>query len=261
MRLAGARRGPSPTTAVDLTFVHGFTQTSNSWQPVVDALSRDYRCLCLDAPGHGDTPNGARTLDQCGTDIVESSPGGVIVGYSMGARMALHAVLARPGHFSGLVLVSGTAGIDDEEERRARLDADNALADHIEVVGTAAFIDEWLANPLFAGLPPAMAMKADRLRNSAKGLADSLRWAGTGTQRPLWDRLGAIDVPVLIIVGELDDKFSRIADRMARSIPAATLVSIAGAGHTAHLEQIDDFVGVLRDWLARYESAITSPTA
>lgn len=261
MILAGRRRGPTDGPTTRLTFVHGFTQTSRSWDPVVDDLSRDHECICLDAPGHGDSHDGARSLWQCADDIAESSTGGVLVGYSMGARMALHAVLARPYLFGGLILVSGTAGIENEGERSTRRDADNALADRIETIGVSDFIDEWLSNPMFAGLSPAMAMKPDRLRNDASGLADSLRHAGTGTQESLWDRLGELAIPVLIVTGTLDAKFSEIGRRMASMMNHSTLVSVEGAGHTVHLERTAEFVSLVRAWLVDYASAIARPTA
>lgn len=228
---------------------------------MVDDLSRDHECISLDAPGHGDSPDGTRSLWQCADDIAESSAGGVLVGYSMGARMALHAVLAHPHRFAGLVLVSATAGIEDERERSARRDADNALADRIETIGVTRFIDEWLSNPMFAGLTPAMAMKQDRIRNEAPGLADSLRHAGTGTQNSLWERLGEIDIPVLVVTGTLDSKFTGIGRRMASLLKESTLVSVEGAGHTVHLERIAEFVSLVRTWLVDYASAIANPTA
>ena len=158
------------------------------------------------------------------------------VGYSMGGRVALHAALAHPQLVERLVLIGATAGIEDPVERLERQRADEALADHIEAVGVEAFIDEWIANPLFAGLTPDTAMRDDRLRNTASGLASSLRATGTGTQEPLWDRLQEIDAPVLVIVGELDAKFTELGERMVSSLPHADLVVVPGVGHSVHLE-------------------------
>ena len=87
------------------------------------------------------------------------------------------------------MLLGATGGIDDEGERTARRAADDALAASIEADGVAAFVDRWLAQPLFAGVPDDPADRADRRANTAAGLASSLRLAGTGTQVPVWDRL------------------------------------------------------------------------
>ena len=181
---------------------------------------------------------------------------GTWIGYSMGGRIALHVALAHPAVVTGLVLVSTTAGIDEPTERDARREADEALAARIETIGADAFLDEWLAQPLLHGAP------ADRDARSrdATALAASLRQAGTGTQEPLWDRLGAIDVPVLIVVGERDGKFVALGQRLTAAIPDAELTVIADAGHTCHLERPDEFVAVVEDWLSRHPDS-ASPAA
>jgi 2-succinyl-6-hydroxy-2,4-cyclohexadiene-1-carboxylate synthase len=172
------------------------------------------------------------------------------VGYSMGGRLCLHLALARPDLVEGLIVLGATAGIDDPGERAARREADEALAADLERGGLDAFLDRWLANPLFAGLDPASAGLDDRRRNTVRGLAQSLRRAGTGTQEPLWDRLGELTVPVLVVAGERDEKFAAHGRRMAGAIgTSATFATVPGAGHPAHLEQPAAFVAILLGWL------------
>lgn len=233
-----------------VTFLHGFTQTRTSWLPVtgrIDGIS----AVLVDAPGHGMSTDGRRSLWQCADDIAGVMPAGTLVGYSMGARMALHTALSHAEKVERLVLVSGTPGIEDPAERAERRASDDRLADRIESIGVAAFIDEWLANPMFSGLTEEAAMKSERLTNTAAGLADSLRHAGTGTQDDLWPRLGEIGIPVLVVHGSEDAKFAAIAGRMAAALPHGTLASCDGSGHTVHLENTEWFVSTFRDWLAR----------
>jgi 2-succinyl-6-hydroxy-2,4-cyclohexadiene-1-carboxylate synthase len=162
-------------------------------------------------------------------------------GYSMGGRTALHVALAHPDQVEGLVLISATAGIAPPGEREARRSADEALAARIEREGTEVFLDFWLAQPLFATLPPGDAGRDERLANTPDGLASSLRLAGTGCQEPLWDRLAELReraLPVLLIAGELDAKYCDQAARMAEAIgPSARALIVSGAGHACHLEQ------------------------
>jgi 2-succinyl-6-hydroxy-2,4-cyclohexadiene-1-carboxylate synthase len=124
----------------------------------------------------------------------------------------------------------------------------------LETNGDAAmgeFIDRWLSGPLFAHLSPEQADRSARLSNTAAGLASSLRTTGTGTQTPLWDRLGELEMPVLVVVGANDAKFGPIAERTARTIGEnARLAVIANAGHAACFEQPGAFVSLLRDFLA-----------
>ncbi len=231
--------------------VHGFTQTGRSWDVVADRLATTHEIVAVDAPGHGgsgevaaDLPTGAGLLGATGDRAT-------YVGYSMGGRLALHFAVARPDLVDRLVLVSATAGVEDADERAARRRADEELAASIERDGVDAFLTRWLAQPLFATLPAEAAQRADRSRNTAAGLASSLRLAGTGTQEPLWDALPALTMPVLLVAGALDRKFAAIAERMATALPDATLAVVEGAGHTVHLEQPATFVDLLERWLGQ----------
>ena len=111
------------------TFLHGFTQTSHSWSHLVEKLP--FTSTLIDLPGHGDSPDGRRSLTQTAEEIADAMPAGCLIGYSMGARMALHTALQYPHKVSALVLVSGTAGIRDNDERTARRLSDIELATHI----------------------------------------------------------------------------------------------------------------------------------
>ena len=91
--------------------------------------------------------------------------------------------------------------------------------------------------PLFATqerLPQAVRarLRTQRLANNPTGLANSLRGLGTGVQPPLWERLGELRIPCLIMAGELDAKFMAIAQSMAAAIAGSHLALVAGAGHT-----------------------------
>jgi 2-succinyl-6-hydroxy-2,4-cyclohexadiene-1-carboxylate synthase len=244
---------------VRLVLVHGFTQTRRSWDPLLPHLA-DHDVVAVDAPGHGTASAEQLDLVDGGRWLAARGGPGTYVGYSMGGRLCLHAALAAPDAVRALVLISATGGLDDADEREARRVADDGLADRIEHVGVEAFVDEWLAQPLFAGLDDAARGRAARLQNTAAGLASSLRRAGTGTQLPLWDRLRTLTIPTLVIAGELDAKFVAIAERLAATIPGADLAIVGGAGHTVHLEQPQRFLEVLRTWLAGHDDS-PSPTA
>jgi len=74
------------------------------------------------------------------------------------------------------------------------------------------------------------------MRNRPAGLARALRGLGTGALPPLWDRLGEIVVPVALVVGERDTKFTAIASDVARALADVEVVVVQGAGHAVHLE-------------------------
>ncbi len=231
---------------------HGFTQTSRSWVPFSTLLRTavpDADIVAVDLPGHGDAePPHDLDLWSSADRLVAAGGTGTYVGYSMGGRVALHAALAQPDRVEQLVLIGATAGIDDAIERDARRRADERLAERIESVGTARFIDEWLTNDLFAGLTDATAQRSDRLRNTPEALAASLRSTGTGTQQPLWDRLDELTLPVLVLVGERDAKFALLGRRLVDRLPSASLVVVPDAGHSVHLEQPEATVRAVTDF-------------
>jgi 2-succinyl-6-hydroxy-2,4-cyclohexadiene-1-carboxylate synthase len=126
------------------------------------------------------------------------------------------------------------------------------MAQRIERDGVETFVRWWLERPLFATLPPAAAATESRLGGSPAGLASSLRRAGTGTQAPLWDRLGELDMPVLVMAGALDDAYVQRAERLTAGIGAnAELAVIEGAGHACHLEAPEAWLAVVEPWLTR----------
>jgi 2-succinyl-6-hydroxy-2,4-cyclohexadiene-1-carboxylate synthase len=154
------------------------------------------------------------------------------------------------------VLISGTAGIEDVDERRLRRESDRNLADELDPhdgrrpMPVATFLRRWLDKPMFADISPAATAFEERLRNTGPGLASSLRLAGTGSQQPLWPTLAELAVPVLIISGALDQKFTALGHRLTESIGAnATHVVVAGAGHAPHLQQPATVAALVRSHL------------
>jgi 2-succinyl-6-hydroxy-2,4-cyclohexadiene-1-carboxylate synthase len=168
----------------------------------------------------------------------------------MGARLCLHAALQHPKQVKALVLISGTAGIEDPEQRVQRRTSDEALADHIEQIGTAAFITEWLSRPMFSNLKSTPNDILDRNRNTATSLATSLRLAGTGAQQSLWGSLHSLEMPVLLIAGNQDEAFCNNAKRMKELIgDNATFAIVQNSGHSVHLEQLEDCAKIILNWL------------
>ena len=258
-------KGPS------LVLIHGFTGSLGSWSGVGDELARDHRVIAIDLVGHGrsSAPQNAsryafeRAVDDLAAIADQLGVGRATwLGYSMGGRLALGLALHHPGKVSSLILESATPGIQDEAERLLRLEADETLAQRIEDAGVEVFVGEWERLPMWESqstLPKRVLeqQRRLRLRNSATGLANSLRGMGQGGQPSYWDRLGELLVPVLLIAGSLDRKYVGIAGQMGIRIPDAMLSVIPGAGHAVHLEKPEQFVASVRDFLAVRERVDT----
>lgn len=161
-----------------------------------------------------------------------------LAGYSMGGRIALHVALALPERVRRLTLIGASPGLADPVARAQRRAADEALADELAGMSIEAAAARWARTPVLAGAPAQVAARAhaDRLRSTPEGLARALRGLGTGALEPLWDRLGELRLPVTLIAGERDEKFTALARRMAAAIPGARVAIVPGAGHAVHLE-------------------------
>lgn len=241
-----------------LVLLHGFTQSARSWGPFGESLGRGRRVLAVDLPGHGHSCD-VEAADLCDAaslvaEAVHAAGVGEtrfdLCGYSLGGRLALHVALADGAQVGQLVLLSATAGISNDETRAQRRAADNELAARLEQEGDVdAFLERWLAQPLFAGLSEDDAQRNERRRNTVAGLASSLRTMGTGTQQSLWDRLGALEMPTLVVTGATDVRFTRIGQRMCQALRHGVLASIPGAGHAAHLERPELAARTVGHWL------------
>ena len=219
-------------------FVHGFTQTVTSWEPVTSRMKADAR-----------VPSVPQTADFVATAHELDRGRGEYVGYSMGGRLCLQLALDRPEVVERLVLVSASPGITDAADRAARHHADEQLAQSIERDGVDAFLERWVAQPLFATLPRDRSGIDDRRAgNTVEGLTYQLRVLGQGVQPSNWERLADLAMPTLLIVGELDTKYVDIAQRMAAAIADACVEVIAGAGHACHLEQPEAVAHLLASW-------------
>lgn len=235
-----------------LVLLHGFTHTGGTWAPVIRELGERYSAIAPDIRGHGSAAELEPVdLDSVIDDIDRLVEGGrfTLVGYSMGGRIALHAALMLRGRIERLVLIGASPGIADGHKREARVQADEALADWIE---TSASIEKvarrWEKTPVLEGQPPAVAafVHENRLLNTPAGLARALRGLGTGALPSAWEHLGALAMPVVLIAGEHDRKFKKVAEQMAASIDWAEVIVVPGVGHAVHLEDPATVASVLK---------------
>lgn len=215
------------------------------------ALGERYRALAPDIRGHGEASERSPVeLAAVLADLeAQLDPGSTLVGYSMGGRLALHLAAEQRDQVGRLILIGASPGIAEQDERAARRAADEQLASEIERLSIEQFARRWARTPVLAGLPPETAERAhaDRLRNTPQGLARALIGLGTGALPSLWDRLGEIAMPVVLVVGEGDQKFREIASRMAAGLPDAQIVVVPGVGHAVHLEAPEQVAEIIAD--------------
>ncbi len=227
--------------AETLVLLHGFSGTHRAWDRVVELLDpQRYRSVALDLPGHGEAADHERpiTFGGCIDYVLARSPARfVLCGYSMGGRIALQIALADPERVERLVLVSSSPGIADPAERAERRAADRALAEDLESAPYEDFIERWRTQPLFADDPPEVGelARADQRRNRPDAIAAVLRGLGTGEMEPMWERLGELQMPVTVVVGERDERFRDRARAMGPLLARGRVEVVAG-GHGLPVE-------------------------
>ena len=237
-------------SGVPLLLLHGFMSRGSGWGAHATAFARHFRVIVVDLPGHGRSGipgDPARaSIERSADDLAailrrsDASPA-CVLGYSLGARVALRLAVSHPGVVSRLVLESPSAGLATDADRRARRTADEGRAARLEREGIEAFVDGWEREPVFASQTRLSAargrrLRAERLGNRPAGLAVSLRGAGQGCMEPLHERLAEVQAPTLVFAGTLDSTGCTRAEQVAAGITGARLEIVAGAGHAPHLE-------------------------
>jgi 2-succinyl-6-hydroxy-2,4-cyclohexadiene-1-carboxylate synthase len=218
-----------------LVLVPGFTQTTASWDDVVAGLHPSIEVCPATVPVRG-------SFEATADAIVEEAGDAVYCGYSMGGRLCLRLALDHPDAVRSLVLVSATAGIEDAGSRRARVESDEELAEYAEAHGVSEFLLRWMAQPMFRHVPSGAAGLAERRELTPGYVAHCLRVLGTGAMAPMWSRLDELKMPVTVVTGGDDDKFTEIGARL----PGEHIV-VAGCGHAVPLEAPNALAAVLND--------------
>lgn len=225
-----------------LVFLHGFMGSGKIFDALIQKITSFCNPVTIDLLGHGKT-EGAELHYRFSTkeqvaDIVKliqeqlSSPV-FLYGYSMGARLALNVTLHRPDLAQGLILESGTFGIEVEAERQARQALDASRADQI-ISNYPEFLNQWSALDLFRHDSQSMELTSIQRDQNPFWMANSLLGFGTGTMPCLKTRLPEIVSPTLLLTGELDSKFTRINQAIKKGIEHSELAIIPKSGHRVH---------------------------
>jgi 2-succinyl-6-hydroxy-2,4-cyclohexadiene-1-carboxylate synthase len=223
-------------------FIPGFMQRGDAWRPVAELLPERYPSRLLDHSEH--------SFEGRMGEILESGAD-VLVGYSLGGRLALRAALRSPGSFTAVVLVGSTAGIEEGPMRAQQAEADEKLASWVEAMPIEDIVALWERQPLFADQPESLVeeQRPGRLAQDPRSLALLLRTAGQGVLEPVWHELRALELPLLAIAGARDDGYSAAAKRIAHVAPNARAAIVEDAGHAAHLQRPDEVAGLITGFL------------
>lgn len=232
-----------------LVLLHGFTGSPGSWSRVITQLPVGRRVLAPALAGHAPDAPPAESfmgeVDRLCSIVRAASDGPVhLAGYSMGARVALGMLVSRPESFARATLIGARAGLSDTAEREERRNWEQRWARMLEDEGIDAFVDAWEALPMWASqarVDPekVAAQRRTRLAHEPSALASAMRALGLSATPDLTPRLEEVRVPVDLMVGARDEKFSRLADELLDRLPNARRLTLADAGHNLLLERPD----------------------
>ncbi len=223
-----------------IVFLHGFLGNAHDWDFIVPNFSSKYSCISIDLPGHGDNiflNDSSYSIENTIDDIyclltnlqVQNI---ILIGYSMGGRVALSFANKYPELISKLILIATTPGLRTPEERTLRITSDKNIIQKLKYSYFNDFLDFWYSQKIFGKqILNDRNMFLRRLQNNKVELIKSLTFAGTGTMSPLWDNLASLQFPTLLLCGELDNKFLQINQEMHSILPNSTLKIISDASH------------------------------
>ncbi len=244
-----------------IVMLHGFLGSPASWDEVCARLGPGPQLVRPTLFGHelpSDPDRDETRVDSFDAELVRLADvlGRLalprprwLVGYSLGARVALGLAASSPEPFDRLVLVSGRDGLEDADEAASRAALDAALARTLREEGLPAFVDRWQGLPLFASqkvLPEERraAHRARRVAHDPERLSLALEILSLGRMPRYAARAAARTRKITLIVGEHDAKFRALAEGFARRF-GASLHVVRGAGHDVVLERPDALAEIL----------------
>jgi 3-oxoadipate enol-lactonase len=249
-------------TGLPIVFLHAFPLNRTMWTQQQTALGQRFRTISIDFRGHGesDAPFWRYSLEQYALDVKEVLAGlgiarALFVGLSMGGYLEFTLYRLYPELILGLVFADTRAEADKPEQTQWRFN----LAQQTGAIGPAAVIADMLPKLLAPKTYERDPDLVERVR-SIQAAAPVMGIIGdlmAMAERPdSTDLLSSITIPTLVIVGQ-DDVLTTPADaeRIAKGIPGAKLVTIPDAGHLSNMEQPDLFNRAVEEFAAELTQA------
>ena len=254
----------NPHNKIPIVFLHGYTGNANDWQFVIKNLPERFFPIAIDLIGHGKSSSpdevkkytaGAQIiyLEKILNELEINSF--ILVGYSMGGRFALTYAMKHQAKIIALVLESTAFGYKTTKEKEERILSDKKLSEQIKGMPLKDFFEFWYDAGLFNSLRKSENIFLQNLKqeksksNNKTGLANSLIGFGTGTMKNYFPVIKNFSKNVLLITGELDTKFTKIATEAKNIFPNAEHKIISNCGHNVHLEKPEEFIKFLNRFL------------
>lgn len=262
-RLAWSVWEGSSRSLVPVLALHGFTGSGTDFECLAETELAGHPWYCPHLPGHGETNWLDHEADWEPASLAEAlalawrqgnRPAPILLGYSLGGRLAMHIARQQPDLGRRLVLIGASPGLDEPTPRSQRLLLDAERARQLREEGLETFLEGWIRQPLIATqeripMPWRSRWQERRRGNPAGGLALALERWSPGRLPSLWPELDRLKGPAMIAAGQHDPAYREVANRMAALMPDARPAIVPEAGHAAHVENPGAFAGLFDRWL------------
>ena len=236
---------------MNVLLLHAGIADRRMWAPQIEALEpAGHRVLAPDLPGFGDNALTPPTVDYVEFAATLLDGAAAVVGCSFGGRVALELAAAKPELVTKLVLVApGLASTEWSKEAQAGFAEEEAMIESGDLIGAAEQQARmWLAPDAAADVRELTVAMTVRSYDQQLPFEDEVR--AVWPEPPAETRLGQLDVPTLLVVGDADlPELRSLAERLARELPDAGLETIEGAGHLPSLERPDELNRLLLEFL------------
>jgi 2-succinyl-6-hydroxy-2,4-cyclohexadiene-1-carboxylate synthase len=233
-----------------LVFLHGFLGSRLDWMPIIEKLKSKYCCIALDLPAHGQSNPSIDLFKSVEKAILKLNMTPLLIGYSMGGRLAFSYGQEHPEKIKGLIAISAHTGLKTDLEKKKRIASDLIWQERLLTLSSEEFLSLWYRQNVFASLQnqPDLLKNLIKIRQyqNPRELADVLKQVSLANQ-PLYE---SFSHPTFLICGEEDVSYLKLYD----SLPTPFKKVIKNVGHCAHLEDplacveaIESFASIKKD--------------
>ena len=185
------------------------------------------------------------TKDFCDrAELATNGEKSVLLGYSLGGRLALHACIHRPDLWQGVVVVGADPGLGSNEEKNQQFARDRNWADRLKKEPLEELVREWDEHPVFCGIENSAPRNLDEL--DPIQLSQQFEVFSKGLQQNLVPALSELKTPpVLFLAGKKDKKYQQIGDELAELCPVVESQWVEDSGHRVPWENPESFSRIL----------------
>lgn len=184
-----------------------------------------------------------------------SSPkDGILLGYSLGGRLCMHALLENPTKWNAAIIVSSHTGFKTEKEKIARIQADEVWAKRFENEPWEQILQTWNAQSVFGGVDFPLVRPEHQFPREKRG--HLLRVCSRGYQDDLSTAIENSSLPILWICGKLDTTFQAAAKELRFAHPLSEVHIVEGAAHRVPWEQPEKFLKLTQSFISEVSSCL-----